>query len=406
MNDTLNITKNHSAGKQKLFLSGRLDAGNAVYLDDILNREVRNGNYDIILNMAGVQYISSPGLRVLISHKKNSQRIGGSFILEDLQKIVDDVLVMTGLKHLLTDIGNNRNEILATDAEEKEVNDCLFTIKYIQAEPMKLQINGSPLLLGSSVFLPSDSKRIIFSSGHYGLGIGAIGNNFDDCRNRFGEFIGIEDAVMYRPSEGKNIPDYMVKTGALSPEINILYSLCASGTFSNKIKFKPKDPSVPVKISDLVSGISRISGYSQFVFLMLAESGGIIGASLNESPVNDQKIFEFPKIRENINFTIEPAYPKALTVSLGFFSTDPDDKLKPFLRPVSTSLSGYAHTHTAVFPYQVLSVHEKSAGKLLLQLLETSVINDLFHLIHDDRKLEGAGESMFTQGMIWFGKFN
>ena len=142
----------------------------------------------------------------------------------------------------------------------------------------------------------------------------------------------------------------------------------------------------------------------QFAFLLIAESGGLVGVSLSAPPVDGKRLFEFPGIRENINFTTEPAYCRMLTVSFGFYSLEPEEPLKSFLRPVKPGSSAFIHTHTAVFPFQALPKKESSAGKLVKHLFETSIVEDVLHLIRDSREIAGLGDSTFKQGVAWIGK--
>jgi hypothetical protein len=198
----------------------------------------------------------------------------------------------------------------------------------------------------------------------------------------------------------------MVKTGRLEPEINALCSLQAEGVFSNRITFEPKELISSISLEDMATGFAQSTGLKQFVFLVIAESGGLVGMSLSVPPVDGKLLFDFPGIRENISFTTEPAYPRMLTVSLGFYDQNPEDTVKLFLRPVKPGSSTFIHTHTAVFPFQALPKNETSAGKLLLHLLESSIAQDVLHLIHDSREIAGLGDSTFKQGVAWIGKFS
>ena len=95
-----------------------------------------------------------------------------------------------------------------------------------------------------------------------------------------------------------------------------------------------------------------------------------------------------------------------LTVSLGFYSLHPEGPLKSSLRPVKPGSSAFIHTHSAVFPFQALPKQETSAGKLVLHLFESSIVQDVLHLIHDSRDIAGLGDSTFKQGVGWVGKFS
>lgn len=99
----LEIRKDPPGTEQRIHLEGRLDASWAGHLDDYLNGLVREGSYRLIVNMAGVHYLSSAGIRILVSQYKNIKKIGGMFVLEELSEPVREVLTMVGMIGYLTD---------------------------------------------------------------------------------------------------------------------------------------------------------------------------------------------------------------------------------------------------------------------------------------------------------------
>jgi len=406
MENKLEIRKDPPGKEQRVFLDGRLDANWAGHLDDFLDGLVREGAHRLVLNMSGVQYMSSAGIRTLVNQYKKLKKIGGLFLLESLSPEVSQVLEMVGMLQMLTE------EAPETIIEEKEESEFMeigryrFENEVLSEEHMTLILTGNPALSLTSGYTSDENQKFKFKSNQYGLGIGAIGDGFEDCKIRYGEFLAVGDALVYKPSDGSKIPDYMVRTGKLEPEINALYSLKGEGSFANRIIFESLAINSGITISDLMSGIAASSRQKQFLFLIIAESDGLVGASLNAPPVGGNPLFEFPAIRENIHFTTEPAYSKMLTISLGVYAIDPDEKLSPFLRPEKTGSSSFIHTHTAVFPYQSLPKNEKSAVKLVRHLFESSHVLDVLHLVNDSREIAGIGESTFKQGVAWIGKLS
>ncbi|MCX6239117.1 MAG: STAS domain-containing protein [Bacteroidia bacterium] len=406
MENKLDIRKDPPGKEQRVYLEGRLDANWAGHLEDYLNSLIREGSYHLVLNMAGVQYISSAGIRILVNQYKKIKKIGGSFILEALSTSVSEVLEMVGMKGLLTEGAPKNTTAEKVESQFLEIKSYRYDNEVVSNEQMTLRLTGNPGLALTSGFTATDNQKIKFAANQYGLGIGAIGDGFEDCKSRYGEFLAIGEALVYKPSDGSKIPDYMVKTGKLEPEINTLCSIQAEGVFSNRITFEPLELNPSISLADLASGFAQTTGHKQFVFLVIAEIGGLVGMSLSTPPVDRKLLFEFPGIRENISFTTEPAYSRMLTVSLGFYALAPEEPLKSFLRPVKPGSSALIHTHTAVFPFQVLPKNETSAGKLLIRLLESSIAQDVLHLIHDSREIAGLGDSTFKQGVAWVGKFS
>jgi anti-anti-sigma factor len=406
MDNKLDIRKGPSGPEQRVFLEGRLDAGWAGHLDEYLNGLVRDGSYHIILNMAGVQYMSSAGIRILVSQYKKIEKIGGLFLLEELSEPVAEVLKMVGMISILTRAAGAPAAAEKEKSGSKEIAGYLFGNETLSGSRMALSTSGNPDLALTSGYSESDNVKIKFAPGCYGLGIGAIGDGYSDCKSRYGEFLALGEALVYKPSDGSRVPDYTLRAGRLEPEINALSALQAEGAFSNLISFEPVESGQTITLADLTGGVAESTGLDRFVFLLIAESGGLVGVSLSAPPVEGNLLFDFPGIRENIHFTTEPAYTRMLTVSFGVYDRAPAASLKPFLRPVKPGSSGHIHTHTAVFPYQALPKKETSASKLILHLFETSIVEDVLHLVNDTREIAGLGDSTFKQGVAWIGAFN
>src|SRR5690242_7591702 len=62
----MQITQHPAEGSLELRLTGRIDATWAEHLSKNIENAVRAGSHHILLNFAGVEYISSLGIRVLV----------------------------------------------------------------------------------------------------------------------------------------------------------------------------------------------------------------------------------------------------------------------------------------------------------------------------------------------------
>src|SRR5579863_1697528 len=63
---SMQITQHPEAESLELRLTGRLDATWADHLSNTIEGAVKSGSHRIVLNMAGVRYISSLGVGVLV----------------------------------------------------------------------------------------------------------------------------------------------------------------------------------------------------------------------------------------------------------------------------------------------------------------------------------------------------
>jgi anti-sigma B factor antagonist/stage II sporulation protein AA (anti-sigma F factor antagonist) len=84
-----------------LHMTGRLDAVSSPSAEHAVFDFIHKGQYKIILNFAGVDYLSSAGMRMLLSVTKKLKTIPGKLVLCSLTTNVMDVLKMSGFDHVL-----------------------------------------------------------------------------------------------------------------------------------------------------------------------------------------------------------------------------------------------------------------------------------------------------------------
>lgn len=96
----LNINKEQSGESLKVVLEGRLDTMTAPVLESELKQSLDNVK-DLVFDFEKLEYISSAGLRVLLSAQKvmNKQ---GSMKLVNVRPEVNEVFEVTGFVDILT----------------------------------------------------------------------------------------------------------------------------------------------------------------------------------------------------------------------------------------------------------------------------------------------------------------
>ena len=81
---------------------GRIDANSAPDLEDALNKCVNAGSGKLVLDLSGVEYVSSAGLRVLLSVRKRLVPLKGELVLAGLRPFVREVFDMTGFSKVFS----------------------------------------------------------------------------------------------------------------------------------------------------------------------------------------------------------------------------------------------------------------------------------------------------------------
>ena len=93
---TIEIKKN--AEETIIEIVGRLDTITAPVLDKTINEDIGETK-NLVLDVKGMEYISSAGLRVLLTMRKS---IPGELILKNVDQSVMEVLEITGFVDILT----------------------------------------------------------------------------------------------------------------------------------------------------------------------------------------------------------------------------------------------------------------------------------------------------------------
>ena len=95
---TIEIKKNQE--QTVIAIVGRLDTITAPALEKTINEDIGDTK-NLILDVKGMEYISSAGLRVLLAAQKKMQKIGAMKVTGACEAVVE-VFEMTGFADILT----------------------------------------------------------------------------------------------------------------------------------------------------------------------------------------------------------------------------------------------------------------------------------------------------------------
>ena len=94
---TIEIKKNNQ--ETVIEIVGRLDTITAPALDKTINEDIGDTK-DLVLDVKGMEYISSAGLRVLLAAQKKMQKIGSMKVTGVCEEVME-VFEMTGFADIL-----------------------------------------------------------------------------------------------------------------------------------------------------------------------------------------------------------------------------------------------------------------------------------------------------------------
>lgn len=379
---------------------------------------VRSGQHQILVDMGGVDYISSAGIRVLVLYARQLGNIQGRLSVINASSSVRKVLEMTGLSgRLFVQAGATSP---ATCPAEELVRRISLPAGGATAEVYEL----TPLA-GLRVAWPGDSIAwfegrspletcvvVPFPGDVIGIGLGALVSGDASFTQPLGEFLAAAGAAVCQPADGANKPDYLLLEGALTPAIKVAYGMVGCGGFSRLMRFDKGPQQSSVGFSALVNSCLDASGSDAIGLAVVAETDYLIGASLQKlvSPqqVADRThdIFSFPEIRDWLSFTAEPAFGNSTCLLVGFATRNTHGPGVPLLKPITPSGDLRGHFHAAAFPYHPLRKGKVELAETIQPLFETGQLLGVLHLLNDWREVSGAGESRFLRGACWCAPVN
>jgi len=402
----MEISRQKSVDLLVLRLTGRLDANWCAHVQNALSAAVRDGEHRVHLDMAGVTYVSSAGLRVLLATYKQLRAINGLFAVAHASPAVREVLELAGLEMLLAAAGAIAGTVGESGRTHASAN-AAFEIfapapnAAAVAPGVRLNIVGSAAMLAQGAGATPIATRD-FGATAFALGLGALGADAADCVPRFGEFLAVAGNAAFQPADGSSRPDFAVSQGAFVPKGCLLLGLAGEGAFGTLARFEATKEARTLGLAELAQTALEVSGASAVAFVAITETSGLVGATLQKSPApagTKEARFGFPQIRDWLSFTSERAFRDSTSLLVGV-AARPGTALAPLLRPLR-SPSLLAHVHAAVFPYRPLRKGRIDLKPSVDELFDGHALQAVLHLLADPREFNGAGESEFFRGALW-----
>jgi anti-anti-sigma factor len=402
----MQITVHPGAEHVELRLQGRIDATWAEHLGAAVEKTVRAGTHQVVLDFAGVEYISSLGIRVLVLQYKLLKSVKGSLTITNPSAFCRNILTTVGLSELLAaDSPQPASTPPATVSRQTRGGATYEIYPKPATTPLSCTLIGKPEKLATTGFDESDCRSLRFANGSFGLGLGAFGEGYADCKGRFGDFLAAGGCAITLPTnDPHSLPDYLIEQGNLIPQVETLYSLYGRGDFSTMIRFDSLlgGPG-KIGLSELLGALVDLSDSATIAFVIIAEAAGLVGATLRKSPAGKPLSHELPSVRDWLSFTTERASEKSLALLVGIADRDPQGEAAKFLRPMKAESPVAAHVHAAVFPYRPVQRGELPFARTVADLLGASSPTALMHLMADTRPFEGVGETDLARGACWIG---
>ena len=386
---------------------GRLDNYWTEHLRGNLEEVIRGGAHGIRLNLSEISFLSSAGVGLLVKFHTQLKCIGGSFIVTSPSERVKQVLDLCHLSTILLAPATAAAPPVPK-TEVRQFSSAAGSFEVMACPPAKALIYeriGDPGLLKGCRFGAADCQMVTFPVTTFGFGLGAFGSGFEDAQTRFGEFLAVGGSTAYLPTDGTNVPDFMISSGKLVPEMNVLYGLRCEGGFTHLLRFETAGAEGPIALAELARTALEVSGAPVAGMVMVVESAGLVGAALRRSPAAATGVpdapFKYPEVRSWLSFSTERLYSRSLALISGVAASSECTPLASLLRPLGAGAWPIGHFHAAAFSYRPLQKGVIDLKTTVTTLFETETLQGVLHLLTDDREAAGPQQSEFVRGACW-----
>lgn len=414
----MQLEKKSSGDLLELTVRGVLDHDSSIHFRDEIEACARDGWHRILVDLGGVTYLSSAGIAAFVTAKQRLDGLSGLFGIHNATPQVEQVLHLTRVLNLLRcDPERARAGASAglvtmalSSSTRFAFEDGLAMEIYELDESQKLtcRVIGEPQALFDS--RNSQPKQVQFGSQTFGFGLGTLANPAESSQRRMGEFLSISGTAAQSPESNGGLPDYQLASGDFVPAVHVLYGVKCEGDMPVLIRFRPSEADAQVGLSKLVRNCLKQMDYGTAGFVILADCAGLIGAQLRQLPAKaesaDANRFALPGVREWLSFSAEHIYRRNLVLIVGIAALRPVAESSPLhglLRPMELNSELTGHFHAAVFPYRPLKKRTLQLDVSVTELFESGSIQDVLHLLRDDRPITGLGESELLSGACWVG---
>ncbi len=370
----------------RVSVDGRLDAAWTDTFAARMDELVRAGADTIVGDAARLDFLSSLGIRCLITLSQRLRAVGGSFRLADPSEPVRQVIDLARLGPILL--------VAANGAVAVPVTATAFSGEGFTGERRVLDERAQARLESIE---PSHAPHA-WRGGASTIFVGhaALASAAADARGRFGECVAIAGALAVQPTDSPE-PDFMDQgNGAMPAWIHA--GLDVSGAMRHFAHIESIDDA-GVAVSAIVRACIA-SEQGPVAIAMAGLCAGLCGASARTSPDGWTAPLD-PRdgdgVRKRLRFMGEPSWIGESALIAGIAGA-PGCGV-PGLVPLADGV--HAHLHGLACAFRALPRAATPLATIARQLVLEQPIRGIVHLI-DDPRPDGAGQSRVRRACVWW----
>ena len=294
----MQIEKNSQGDLLELVLHGRLDNDSSVYFRHEIEACAREGWHRVLVDLSGVDYLSSSGIAALVDARQRFERLAGLFGIHNASPEVEKILRLTGLFDKLR--VEPRKALAATStssASARLVSDGGLEMEIYslcEARPLVCRVFGEPESLFDAHDSPRRLANVAFGPQTLGLGLGVLGQKSDASSHdayeaKHGEILAVAGAVAQSADQGRGLPDYLVAAGDFVPSAQFRYGIRCDGELPLLVRFLPAEAESPVGLSTIVACALKQCSARLAGMVILADCAVLVGAQLRQLPAESSR---------------------------------------------------------------------------------------------------------------------
>ncbi len=299
-------------------LEGRIDSITCREVESVFKGSVITGKRAIVADMEGVTYISSAGLRVFLSFQKELKKAGGEVCFLRTRPEVFSIFEISGFTKIFRFLASpdDIHSLALTRAGSgtREINFEQGTLKILDTgndAAQGLTRIGTEEKLPPADYTEHDVRSIQASRADFGAGFTALGNDFENFRDFFGESVVIDGNIFVYPAVPRSAVDFIIhSTGERDTVYHFLYGFSFPGKFGHLVSFDPSRDHAT--LDEIIGEISTVANSPLIGITGIFESRGLFGMRLKKIPFRHNHgqgpidIFSPENFPEWIDYSIEP----------------------------------------------------------------------------------------------------
>ncbi len=362
-------------------MHGRLDGYGAGQLSDAVQALLQADDRSVVFDLAGISYLSSAGIRILLAVKKQLKERNGTLALAGVQEYPRNVLDMAGVTSIFSLYSGveeavnacRRSQdslsVISELARTPVVRDGVsYAVEPVSTKRSVLKVTGSLDNVLNARLTEQNIHAIPFSALRYSLGLGALGGSVADALPLLGEMITLHGSMVWLPTDGNETPDFFTPvkdTGELY--VYAGYNVALDGPFHEIITVDAGDEG-SIALSELYRSVfdfarERRRDFAGIVAIaMWAVIDGVCSSGVKKSPVaasapkNGLPIYVEENMHEWFMLDDKPKYRGDTMVSFGVgidLATDLStygERLSALIEPANAGAGRVQlHDHGVIF---------------------------------------------------------